>query len=309
MNNNAFFKLTDPTVKVAWACKYYLDVEYLIKEAGMDDDLFKVREWEFQEYAIDVEKWAAPNKPVGISGMFRVRNDSEFLYRAVVSHIPYLDEAVICLQPSDKETEDVVKALEQDFPDYVRVVRYPVAPVFITDSEWGQVPENSIRSFVYLSNWSINQCKYSWVARIEADVICCESFGKIRERVLAEPDDKVLYGRVILNVAGENMAMISATVPRNGGWDECVIPNLPEYHFIRKPKYEVLTSPNENINMGWSALHMKRCKSGMPQPWNGETYVPFTKSQVALALAAFNYKNPYPGTDNPEGEECLFNVI
>lgn len=288
--------------KVAWAAKYYLDCEYLLKQQGYDDAWHKVREWEFQAFNIDLDKWEAP-KPFGISGCFRVRNDHQFLYEAVVSHLPYLDEAVIALQPSDEQTEKVVAELAK--LEKVRVVRYPVAPVFITDPEWQSVPENSIRSFVYLSNWALSQCRYSWIARIEADVICLSSFGKIRERVEREPEAKRLYGRVILNVAGKERDQISATVPRNGGWDECVFPNSPDYRFERRPKYEVLSNPNGSTCMGWSALHMKRCKLDKIG-WNGETYLPFTREDVAKALREFNAANPYPGPDNPLGEDCLY---
>ncbi len=295
--------------KVAWACKYYLDVEWLVKEKGMDTDWWKVKEWEFQAYNIDMDKWKKwLDKPVGISGCFRVRNDHEFLYEAVASHIPYLDEAVIALQPSNKETHQVIKKLLKDFPEKVRVVNYPVAPVFITDPSWETVPENSIMSFVYLSNWALSQCKYSWIARIEADVICCSSFQKIVDRVRENDAISCLYGRVILNVAGENMDQISATNPRNGGWDECVFPNNQEYHFTKRPKYEVLESPWDDVCMGWSALHMKRCKSDKIG-WNNETYVPFTPESVATALREFNKNNPYPGLDNPEGESVLFNTL
>lgn len=290
--------------KVAWAAKYYLDVEHLLMENGYDTDWWKVREWEFQEFNIDLNAWKA-EKPFGISGCFRVRNDHEFLREAVESHLPYLDEAVIALQPSDVETSNVVADLVADYPDKVRVVQYPVAPVFITSPEWGDVPENSIRSFVYLSNWALSQCKFSWIARIEADVICLSSFQNIVDRIKAEPDRMILYGRVILNVAGAKRDQISATVPRNGGWDECVFPNTPEYHFVRKPRYEVLLSPFDAECLGWSALHMKRCKSDKIG-WNNEEYADFDPLVVARVLKEYNAKNAYPGPDNPNGELCLF---
>jgi hypothetical protein len=290
--------------KVAWAAKYYLDCEYHLKQGGFDERWHKVREWQFQQFNIDMATWEQPHG-FGISGCFRVRNDHEFLYEAVTSHLPYLDEAVIALQPSDSETEAVVAELEK-LPK-VRVVRYPVAPVFITDPEWESVPENSIRSFVYLSNWALSQCRYSWIARIEADVICLSSFGNIVERVKNEPDKKILYGRVILNVAGRDRDQVSATNPRNGGWDECVFPNNPAYRFTRRPKYEVLENPYASECMGWSALHMKRCKADKIG-WNNETYLPFTPEGVAKALHDFNAVNAYPGKDNPLGEPCLFEL-
>lgn len=292
--------------KVAWACKYYLDAEFLLAHLGTEDAWYRVREWQFRQFSISKAVWDAPH-PFGISGCFRVRNDHEFLWEAVTSHLPYLDEAVIALQPSDAETNAVVARLAAEFPDKVRVENYPVAPVFITDPEWPNVPVNSIRSFVYLSNFALSKCKYSWIARVEADVIGLSSFARIRERIENEPEKKILYGRVILNVAGEHCEQISATVPRNGGWDESVFPNHPSYRFVRRPRYEVIETGEFPLTqcLGFSALHMKRCKRDKIG-WNNEEYAPFTPEGVAQALAAFNNSNPYPGPDNPLGEPCLF---
>jgi prenyltransferase/squalene oxidase-like repeat protein len=288
--------------KTLWGVKFFLDCEHILKQSGFDETWHKVREWQFQNFNIDIANWERPH-PFGISGCFRVRNDHEFLYEAVTSHLPYLDEAVIALQPSDDRTMRVVDELAK-LPK-VRVEKYPVAPVFITDPEWEQVPENSIRSFVYLSNWALSKCRYSWIARIEADVICLSSFTKIRERIEREPDKKILYGRVILNVAGAARDQVSATVPRNGGWDEAVFPNDPSYRFTRRPRYEVLENPGESLCMGWSALHLKRAKADKIG-WNNEEYLPLTPEGVARALQEFNAANPYPGPDNSLGEPCLF---
>jgi len=264
----------------------------------------RVREFDYSTYDIDRAEWDA-QKPHGISGCFRVKDDAEFLYRAVTSHLPYLAEAVIVLQPSDRETYRVIAQLS-NLPK-VRVVNYPLAPVFVTDDEWASVPENSIHSFVYLSNYAVSRCMYSWVAQIEADVICLSTFAKIVQQVNTHKNEKALYGRYLLNVAGEKMDQVSKTVPRNGGWDEKVFPNHPDYHYIKKPKYEVITSPYKNINTGWSGLHMKRCKKDKIG-WNDEKYTPFDPEHVAAALRAFNVDNAYVGPDNPEGEPCLFEV-
>jgi len=262
------------------------------------------KEREFSSLDIDLDRWSE-KKPFGISGCFRVRNDYAFLEQAVMSHLPYLDEAVIVLQPSDFKTEKVVHELSK--VDKVRVVRYPFSPVFITDPDWEKTPVNSVVSFVYLSNWAFSQCRFSHIARIEADVICLSSFSKVRSMVEKHPERKCLYGRVLLNVAGINCDQISLDNPRNGGWDECVVPNHPDYHFTFRPRYEVLESPYENECMGWSGLHMKRCKPDKIG-WNNESYLPFDPEHVDLALKMFNESHPYPGSDNPRGEPCVFEL-
>ena len=55
------------------------------------------------------------DKPHGISGMMRLRNDMDFTEESIVSHLPWLDELVIILQPSEDETEDLAYTLEQRY--------------------------------------------------------------------------------------------------------------------------------------------------------------------------------------------------
>jgi len=303
-NGRGYFPHDPGSSKITlWTQKFALDAMLLYE--NFKSEVVVPGEHEFS----DVHIRRGKEFPFGISGCFRVCNDHEFLYQAVASHLPYIDEAVIALQPSNDETEEAVALLLKDFPDKVRVYRYPVAPVFITDKKWEETPENSVTSFVYLSNWALGLCKYSWIARIEADVICLSPFKKIVEAIRHEPTANRLYGRVILNVAGKDRDMISSDNPRNGGWDECVFPNKPEFQFIKKPKYEVLSHPAtvETICMGWSALHMKRCKADKIG-WNNETYAVFDKKFVPLVLEGFNKNNPYPGNDNPLGVPELFEL-
>jgi hypothetical protein len=131
--------------------------------------------------------------------------------------------------------------------------------------------------------------------------------------VRARNDTPAYYGRVILNVAGEHCDQVSFENVRNGGWDECIIPNHPAYHFERREKWEMLIHPDvPQICAGWSALHMKRCKAEfLPGPWNGEHYVPFTQAAIAQACAVYNQtRQAYPGADDwPMGCPELFEEV
>ena len=107
-------------------------------------------------------------------------------------------------------------------------------------------------------------------------------------------------------MAGENCDQISLDNPRNGGWDEAVVPNHPDYHFERQDRWEVLQGQPGGISMGWSGLHMKRCKNGKTNGWNGEKYVPFERDVVRDTLARFNQSTAYPAIDDPLGAETIY---
>lgn len=263
----------------------------------------QVLEREFAEFDIDTEHWRA-KKPFGISGCFRLRDEAQFMERSILSHLDYLDEAVLVTQPSNDDTVEIAERMAKENPK-IKHFHYPFDVRFINHPLWTGTAENSIYSFVYLSNWALSLCRYSWIAKTEGDVICLPQFERIVDAVNADPMADRYYGRVILNVAGENADMISLENPRNGGLDEAVFPNDPSYHFYLNGKWESVHIHNA-VCFGWSALHMKRSKAEfLPGPWNGEHYIPWTPENVAIACEAYNALNGYPGNDNDPLGKCV----
>ena len=269
----------------------------------------QVLEREYSDFDIDEIKWQSP-KLFGISGCFRLKDESEFMVQAVESHLPYLDEAVLVVQPSKDNTVELARMLDEKH-DKVRVVEYPVSPHFIDEPEFHTDPENSIYSFVYLSNYALSQCRYSWICKVEGDVVALSTTKRIVDLIHENKYRDMYYGRVILNVAGKDIDQVSWDNPRNGGWDEGFFPNDPrKVSFVKRAKWEVCESRIQNICMGFSALHMKRCKEEHLPVWNGERYVPYTKEWVKQALDNYNKTvSPYPAHDEADGAPCLFEPV
>ena len=138
----------------------------------------------------------------------------------------------------------------------------------------------------------MSYCNYSWVAKIEGDVIGLSSFAKIREEVDKYPDAIRYYGRTGLNVAGENCEFFSGTHPTNAGWDEAVFNNDPDlWHCIKlQDKWEAINMEKKRSamrQMGFSFLHTKRCKkihshgtiNGVEEKW-----IPYNEKNLRAAL-------------------------
>ena len=243
--------------------------------------------------------------PFGFSGCFRLRNESQFMEWAILSHLPWLDEAVLVVQPSNDDTiEKAYRMAEED--ERIKVYEYQFECDWIDTPGFYTKDPHAPGHMVHMSNWAFSKCRYSWIVKVEGDVIATSAFADVIDRVKFEPDIPRYYGRVVLNVAGEDCDQISWDNPRNGGWDEAVVPNHPDYHFERQSKWEVLQRPGEGISMGWSGLHMKRCKANKTKGWNGEKYVPFNVNEVRNALARFNQLMSYPAADNPLGAETIY---
>jgi hypothetical protein len=265
----------------------------------------KVFERQHSRLDIDMEQWLAP-KPFGISGCFRLRNEEEFMTDAVVSFLPYLDEAVLVVQPSEDRTLDVANDLASIYPK-VRIVKYPFVPHPFASPGHFDAPVNSIHHFVYVSNWALSQCRYSWIAKVEGDVIALSSMRDLRKRIENAPKIMRYYGVVILNLAGKDANQISVTNPRNGGWDEAVFNNDPRlWYFVRRGKWETIERVHDNVCVGWAALHMKRCKTKFADGWNNEVWTAFNRESVRAALGNFNSSHSYPALDDPLGAECLY---
>lgn len=256
-------------------------------------------------YEIDWQEWQERPKPFGISGCIRVRNEAQFMEAAILSHLPYLDECVIVTQPSDDDTEKIADGLAK-INHKIKVYRYPYIVDWIDTEGFYSKDPNEPGHLVHMSNWALSKCTYSWISKTEGDVICLSSFQSIVNAIKAKPNEPHYYGRVILNLAGENCDQFSVTVPRNGGWDEAVFNNDPaRFRFQRIGKWEVIPINAPSTCMGWSMLHLKRCKRDK-LGWNNEQYAPFTRENVRDVLKQYNAVNGYPGNDDQNGAECLF---
>ena len=254
---------------------------------------------------IDFDEWREKTKPHGISACIRVRNESQFMRAAVRSIIDLVNEVVLCVQPSDDNTLEIARELAKQY-EKVKVYYYPLVPDWIDTPEFYARDPDAPGHLVHMSNWALSKCSYSWILKIEGDVIALPTLKGMIEGVLDE-NKQVYCGLVILNVAGPAMNKISWENPRNGGWDEAIFPNNPDMvRFHRRNKWEVAVPTIPSVCLGWALLHMKRCKTGKDDAWNGEHYVDWHPDIVEEALRHYNHQAPYPAGDNPYGKHVLY---
>ena len=256
---------------------------------------------------VDYATWREKTKPEGISACIRLRNESQFMRAAVRSIVDLVDEVVLVVQPSEDNTLEIAQDLVIEYGK-VKLFTYPLIPDWIDTPEFYSKDPDQPGHMVHMSNWALSKCIYSWILKVEGDVIALPTLKGMLQHVRENMDAPHYYGLVILNVAGPKMDQISWENPRNGGWDEAIFPNDPDIvRFHRRNKWEVAVPAAScgSTCMGWALLHMKRCKAGKDQAWNGEHYVPWNPDVVTEALK--NYAgNNYPGPDDPFGRHVLF---
>lgn len=258
---------------------------------------------------INYDLWREKYKPVGISGCFRLRNEGQFMQAAIRSFLPFLDEAVLLVQPSSDDTAEKAEELAREHPDKVRVYYYPYIVDWIDTPGFYNNNPDEPGHLVHMSNYALSKCTFSWIAKVEGDVVALSTFGKITDAIAKDPYGTHYYGFVVLNLAGEEFNKFSKENPRNGGLDEAVFNNNPDlFKFHRKSKWETINIHHHTC-MGWAGVHLKRCKEGKTDGWNGETYWKLTKANLTKALDEYaNARQPYPGDDDPHGIDELFDT-
>ena len=265
----------------------------------MNSDI-KVLEREHSAFDVSIDAWKR-DKPHGISGLFRLKDEGQFMEAAILSHLPWLDEAVLLVQESKDNTIDKAVDLRNRFPSKIRIECYPFNVHPIGSQGHFDSPDNSVYTMTHLTNYGISMCRYSWVAKIEGDVIALPTFQLIKDLVDMFPNELHHYGRVGLNLAGPNLDMISMTNPRNAGWDESVFNNKPDFHCVKSGKWESINmsdfrnDPGVMYCPGFSFIHTKRCKVGKTPGL--EAWAPFTEENIRKVLEAYGREHPYPGGD------------
>lgn len=151
------------------------------------------------------------DRPNGVSGLMRVKNDADFIRASVLSVIDCLDELIICYQKSNDNTEQEIKKLHEEFPDKIRVYYY--APIVyshnLSDKELKLIDDAKLSSIHLLSNYynyTLSKAKYRYGIKIDADQIYfTEKFAEICNLYKSEEKTRIplklrlsyLYAKII----------------------------------------------------------------------------------------------------------------
>ena len=139
-------------------CKYCQNLDYDNSEFFVDRS-FLVRE-----------------RPVGVTGLLRVKNDAEFLALCIDSCIEALDELVIVYQPCDDDSPRIIESKRRQYPDKIRTYFYRpvVLSHHLTEEEFryaSALPETSLHLLSNYYNYTLSKASYRYALKIDADQI------------------------------------------------------------------------------------------------------------------------------------------
>ena len=128
-----------------------------------------------EDYYVDMS-FLKKERPIGVSGLLRVKNDAEFLSDCIESCIDALDELIICYQDCTDNAPGIIREKQRKYPDKIRVYYYapPVLCHGLTEDEKKYVfslPDSSIHKLCNYYNYTLSKATYRYAMKIDSDQI------------------------------------------------------------------------------------------------------------------------------------------
>lgn len=127
------------------------------------------------DYYVDMS-FLAKERPIGVSGLLRVKNDAEFLSDCIDSCVDALDELIICYQDCEDNAPEIIREKQKQYPHKIKVYYY-APPVYcwgLTDEEKNyafSLPDSSIHKLCNYYNYALSRATYRYALKIDSDQV------------------------------------------------------------------------------------------------------------------------------------------
>lgn len=117
------------------------------------------------------EELSLERRSPGISGFMRLRNEEEFLDRAIESHLDGLDELIIVFNRCEDSTPEICYNWQRKYPEKIKVFSYEPVVYPVGTIESRTVDPNSENSLANYYNYALVQTTKKIVIKIDGDHI------------------------------------------------------------------------------------------------------------------------------------------
>lgn len=149
-----------------------------------------------EDFIVDISLFKK-ERPIGVSGLMRVKNEARWVAQSIDTCIDALDELIICYQACTDETPEIIERKRQQYPNKIKVFFYapPVYAFELSESDFYfayNLPKDSIHHFSNYTNYGLSKVSYRYVVKIDADqiyfterlVALCDAYrGHIQDRM------------------------------------------------------------------------------------------------------------------------------
>ena len=141
----------------------------------VEDNNWVFEEKEEKDYSVEISSFDRV-KPVGVSGLLRIKNDADFVAESIDSCIEALDELVITYQDSVDNTLDIILQKKKQYPDKIRIYYYKpkILSHELSDADYELATSYSMDSVHLLANYynyTLSKAQYRYAMKIDADQI------------------------------------------------------------------------------------------------------------------------------------------
>lgn len=156
-----------------------------------------------EDYYVDMS-FLKKERPVGVSGLLRVKNDAEFLSDCIDSCINALDELIICYQDCTDNAPEIIRKKQQQYPDKIKVYYY-APPVLCHDLSEEErkyafsLPDTSIHKLCNYYNYTLSKATYRYAMKIDSDqVYFAEKLKRVCDAYRAESIVRKSWGNYLV---------------------------------------------------------------------------------------------------------------
>lgn len=192
---------------------------------------------------VDLRPFLSPDsrKP-GISGFMRLKNEEQFVERAIESVIDSLDELVIVYNGCTDRTPEIIESCRLRYPDRIRVFEYRPEIAQPGSVEHERTPMDSPHSMVNYYNFALVKTTRKVAIKIDGDECYLKDpfrqlTGEIRAGKRSMP----------IGVSGINLwdekgeIFVNGGHPILSGLDRGFFTVTPQTFFVHYPLYELFT--------------------------------------------------------------------
>lgn len=148
----------------------------------------KNREYDISEYLVleDDLKILDNERPLGISGHLRVKDEAMSLAEYIDSCIDFLDELIITYNTSSDNTEEILKNYEKKYPEKIKLFHYKPNIIRYNKDEYN-TKYSQIHYLDNYYNYGLIKIKYKYYVKIDADQIYfTDKLLKLRELLILD---------------------------------------------------------------------------------------------------------------------------
>ncbi len=218
-------------------CSRAVNIVFFIRQTQVKVD--------YKDFVINKRSLYKKDRSIGISGMYRVRNEADLLALSVESHIDYLDEVVIVYNDCQDSTPKIAEELANKYKDKVYVYEYKPKVYPALSKEHLLTPSWSPHSLVNYYNYALAKTSKKIVVKIDADHIAIsDKFHNAVERVKRWKNKKMLYFYgVNLFTSAEGELTVNSKAPFTAGYDCGFFPVVRGVYFTHRNNCESLHLP------------------------------------------------------------------